>query len=181
MSNKSSLTSVVSVPEHVKKWERIDDHDPLAQLHSRFWGTSMREEEEAWRAKERLSPAASNDNRKPNEKLGNGTNEGEDIIVDPSPPCHPRAKSGGGGGGGGGGGSTSGKGKQRETLPPVPPEAPGDGNGDDNDNDNDDDDTIPGCYVLDFNNDGIGIKRIWVRVSVFLFGKTSGVFMNMIG
>ena len=32
MSNESSLISVVSVPEYVKKWKRIDDHSPLAQL-----------------------------------------------------------------------------------------------------------------------------------------------------
>ena len=126
MSNESSLISVVSVPEFLKKWERIDDHDPLAHLHSRFWGTSMQEEEEAWRAQERLSPAPSNNNPKPNEKLGNspGTDESED---------------------------------------------------------DDDDDIIPGCYALDINNDAISIKSLWVRVSVFLLGKMSGVFTSMIG
>ena len=46
MSNESSLIFVVSVPEYVKKWERIDDHSPFAQLHSRF-GASMQEEEDA--------------------------------------------------------------------------------------------------------------------------------------
>lgn len=100
MSSESSLTSVVSIPEFLEKWERVADHNPLAQLHSRFWGTSMQEEEEAWRA----------NNRKPNENLGNGIDE------------------------------------------------------------SDDDDIIPGCYVLDINNDAIWIKSIWVRVSVFLIG-----------
>jgi hypothetical protein len=112
MSSESSLTSVVSIPEFLEKWKRVADHNPLAQLHSRFWGTSMQEEEEAWRA----------NNRKPNENVGNGIDESED---------------------------------------------------------DEDDDIIPGCYVLDINNDAICIKRIWVRVSVFLLGKTSGVFTNM--
>jgi hypothetical protein len=125
MSSESSLTSVVSVPQCVEKWVRLDGH-PLAQLHSRFWGTSMQEEEEAWRAKERLNAAPagpSDNNRKPNENPGNGTDESED----------------------------------------------------------DDDDITPGCYVLDINNDAIRIKRIWIRVSVFLLGDLSGVFTNMIG
>jgi hypothetical protein len=130
MSSESSLTSVVSIPHYVEKWVRLDDH-PLAQLHSKFWGTSMQEEEEAWRAKERLTPAPSDNNRKPNEKPGNGTDESEDA--------------------------------------------------EDDDDDDDDDDIIPGCYVLEINNDAIGIKRIWVRVSVFPLGKMSGVFTNMIG
>jgi hypothetical protein len=119
----STLASVVSIPEFLEKWEKVDDDYPLAQLHSKFWGTSMQEEEDAWRAKERLTPTPSDDNRKPNEKPGNGTDESED----------------------------------------------------------DDDDIIPGCYVLDINNDGIEFKSIWVRVSVFLLGKLSGVFMNVVG
>src|SRR6266576_5111696 len=122
MSSESSLTSVVYIPQCLEKWERFDDHYPLAQLHSRFWGTSMQEEEEAWRAKEWLAPAGDN-NRKPNENPGNSIDESED----------------------------------------------------------DDDDIIPECYVLDINNDAISIKSIWVRVSLFLLGRMSGVVTNMIG
>ena len=48
----SSLDAVVSIPEHAEKWPRLDDNKPLAQLHTKFWGTSMAEEEEAWRAKQ---------------------------------------------------------------------------------------------------------------------------------
>ncbi|KAI0280169.1 hypothetical protein BGY98DRAFT_964997 [Russula aff. rugulosa BPL654] len=92
-SSESSLSSVVSFPD---------------SLHSKFWGTNMQEEEEAWRAKERLSPAPCqcDNNRKPNENPGNGTDESEDE---------------------------------------------------------DEDTVLPGCYVLDINNDGIDLKSIWVR------------------
>jgi hypothetical protein len=88
MSSESSLTPVVSVPQYEKKWERLDDH-PLVQLHSRFWGTSMQEEEEAWRAKEGLTaaPGSSDNNRKPNEKPGNGTDKSEDDG-DITPGCY---------------------------------------------------------------------------------------------
>jgi len=50
----------------------------------------MQEEEEAWRAKERLNPAPgpSDNNRKPNENPGNGTDESEDDDDDITPGCY---------------------------------------------------------------------------------------------
>ena len=116
----------MSFPDYVEKWAKLDDDHPLAQLHSKFLGTNMQEEEEAWRAKERLTPAPCqcDKNRKPNENSGNGTDESEDE---------------------------------------------------------DEDTVLPGCYVLDINNDGIDLKSIWVRVSVFILGKMSSVFTNTIG
>jgi hypothetical protein len=82
MSSESSLTSVASLPQFVEKWERLDDREPLTQLHSRFWGTStMQEEEEEWRAKERSTSAPGN-NRK---KSGNGTDKSDDDDEEITP------------------------------------------------------------------------------------------------
>lgn len=44
-----------------------------------------------------------------------------------------------------------------------------------------DDDITPGCYVLDIDNELIGIKRIWVRVSPFTMGEINIVFTNLLG
>jgi hypothetical protein len=52
----------------------LDDDHPLDRLHSRFWGT----EEDA---KERLTPAPCNNNRKSNETPGKG-DESEDVDKD---------------------------------------------------------------------------------------------------
>lgn len=58
--------------------------------------------------------------------------------------------------------------KETSTLAPGPSnnnqkpnENPGNGSTDENDDDNDD--IIPGCYVLDIDNDALKIKRIWIR------------------
>ena len=63
MSKESSLTSVVSIPEDVEKLDRLENHRPLTQLHSRFSGRGMQEEKEAWRAKERLILSMISDGR----------------------------------------------------------------------------------------------------------------------
>lgn len=45
---ESNFTSVVSYTP-LGQWPRIDDHEPLAQLHAKFWGISMLHEEQEWR------------------------------------------------------------------------------------------------------------------------------------
>jgi hypothetical protein len=52
MSQGSSLASVVgSTPEELNEWASrlVDDDEELAQLHTRFWGKSMADEETEWR------------------------------------------------------------------------------------------------------------------------------------
>ena len=45
----ASLASVVVIPErHVKGWIILDSSELLAQLHAKFWGTGM-PEDDAWR------------------------------------------------------------------------------------------------------------------------------------
>ena len=62
---------------------KLDDHEPLAGLHAKFWGTSMQDEEEAWHVKERSAPAPRDNKWKQNEKPGNGTNKREDDDIGP--------------------------------------------------------------------------------------------------
>jgi len=45
----ASLVSVVSIPERLGGWQRVDVHEKLGKLHAKFWG-KMSTEEEAWRA-----------------------------------------------------------------------------------------------------------------------------------
>ena len=98
---ESSLDSIISNPECIGKWWKFRDSQPLAQLHTKFWGKDLSKEEEAWRAEQ-----------------------------------------------------------QQLMTPDV---------GDDESED--DDDITSGCYVLDIDNDGISIDRIWVRVSAFTWVK----------
>ena len=45
----ASLASVVVIrKEHVKGWIILDSSNPLAQLHAKFWGTGM-PEDDRWR------------------------------------------------------------------------------------------------------------------------------------
>ena len=88
MSSESSLASIVSIPQFAEKWDKLDDHEPLAQLHARFWGTSMQEEEEEWRIKERLAPTPHDNKQEPNKKPCNGTNEREGNNDDIIPGCY---------------------------------------------------------------------------------------------
>jgi hypothetical protein len=98
---ESSLDSIISNPECIGKWWKFRDGQPLAQLHTKFWGKDLSKEEEAWRA---------------------------------------------------------------EQQQPMTPDVGGDES-------EDDDDITSGCYVLDIDNDGISIDRIWVRVSAFTWVK----------
>jgi hypothetical protein len=45
----ASLASVVSIPERLGGWQRLDDKERLGELHAKFWG-KMSEEETTWRA-----------------------------------------------------------------------------------------------------------------------------------
>jgi hypothetical protein len=56
-ASESSLASVVFIPERLGKWQRLDDSEPLAQLHKTFWGKSMPIAEEELRVEK---PLASN-------------------------------------------------------------------------------------------------------------------------
>jgi hypothetical protein len=53
------LDFVVTIPNRLERWKMLDVDEPLSQLHSRFWGTSMVDEEEAWRAQRPTSDSTS--------------------------------------------------------------------------------------------------------------------------
>ena len=55
----TSLDSVV-FPERIDRWTKLCDNQPLAQLHVKFWGKSMAEEEEAWHARQHSTSNLSN-------------------------------------------------------------------------------------------------------------------------
>ena len=52
ISTGTSLDSVETFLNLSKRWTKLCDDQPLAQLHAKFWGKSMAEEEEAWRARQ---------------------------------------------------------------------------------------------------------------------------------
>ena len=97
----ASLASVVVIPKrHMEGWKRLDNSELLAELHAKFWGKGM-PEEDGWR--------------------------------------------------------------------------------DDNTTESEDDDIRPGCRVLDIDNKAITqMKKIWVRVSVFLIGEGSVTLCSLI-
>ena len=70
----SSLASVVFNPERLEKWGRLGDSEPLAELHAKFWGKSMAEEENAWRVKQQSTSD-------PGEGEDDNTDEGEDDDI----------------------------------------------------------------------------------------------------
>jgi translation initiation factor RLI1 len=45
MSN-TELSSIVYVPSYLEQFQKLDSGDLLAQLHSKFWGTGMAENEQ---------------------------------------------------------------------------------------------------------------------------------------
>jgi len=47
--SESGLTSVVLIPERTGKWPKLNDVEPIAQFHRKFWGKSMVDEEQEWR------------------------------------------------------------------------------------------------------------------------------------
>jgi hypothetical protein len=51
----ASLASVVSIPERLGDWQRLDDKEKLGELHAKFWG-KMSQEEAAWRAASEHQP-----------------------------------------------------------------------------------------------------------------------------
>ena len=55
----TSLDSVV-FPDQIDRWTKLCDNQPLAQLHIKFWGKSMAEEEEAWCARQHSTSNLSN-------------------------------------------------------------------------------------------------------------------------
>jgi hypothetical protein len=48
----SSLASVVYVPAGEPSWEKVDAAFNVAQFHRKFWGTGMKDEEDARRNRE---------------------------------------------------------------------------------------------------------------------------------
>jgi hypothetical protein len=72
-ADRTSLASVVTIPSYSKKWRKLDHNDPLAQLHSKFWGKGMAKEEEARRVQQQstFNPREMDDD-------GNGADESED-------------------------------------------------------------------------------------------------------
>jgi hypothetical protein len=52
-----SLASVVRIPARMGTWPKLDDEESLAQLHAKFWGKSMAEEEQEWRNAQSPIPA----------------------------------------------------------------------------------------------------------------------------
>lgn len=81
MSKEASLTSVVSIPNLVEKWLKLNDYDPLAQLYSKFWGISV-QTEGAWGTKEILpsTPSSDKSNKKP-EKGNSGSKDNDGEII----------------------------------------------------------------------------------------------------
>jgi hypothetical protein len=59
MSDSSSLASVVHVES--RKWEKLADDYPLAVFHRRFWGKSMKDEEEEWQKTQPQTESQSKD------------------------------------------------------------------------------------------------------------------------
>ena len=47
-SVSSSLTSGVFIPSRLPRWPKIDDDEPYAMLHKKFWGKAMADEERQW-------------------------------------------------------------------------------------------------------------------------------------
>jgi hypothetical protein len=68
-----SLASVVRIPSSLEKWQKLDHNDPLAQMHSKFWGKGMAKEEEARRAQQQ-----STSNPREMGDDGDGADESED-------------------------------------------------------------------------------------------------------
>jgi len=97
---KSDFASVVRVIDRLEQWSKVVVDEPLAQMHAKFWGKSMEDEEREWRNTP-LTPA-----------IG-GELEGDermDVEVDDVS-----------------------------------------------------DTTIPGCYVLNIDVDGLEFSKIWIR------------------
>ena len=53
---ESNFTSVVRFAP-LGRWPKIDDYQPFAQLHKKFWGISMLHEEQQWRNSQQPIPA----------------------------------------------------------------------------------------------------------------------------
>jgi len=43
------LASVVRLPKYLTQWPLLEEDEPLAQLHAKFWGKDMADEEQRWR------------------------------------------------------------------------------------------------------------------------------------
>jgi hypothetical protein len=46
--SESGFALVVRIPRRMGLWPKLDDEEPLTQLHAKFWGTSMADEEREW-------------------------------------------------------------------------------------------------------------------------------------
>jgi hypothetical protein len=71
-ASASSLDSIISDPECIEKWRRLSDSHPLAQLHAKFWGKDLAEEEEAWRAKQQSTSDPSDDESEDDDDITSG-------------------------------------------------------------------------------------------------------------
>jgi hypothetical protein len=83
-AERALLASAVSIPGYLKKWQKLDHSDPLAQLHSKFWGKVMaKDSEEEARRVERQSThnlreiGDDGDESKGNEPVGAGKSKGD--------------------------------------------------------------------------------------------------------
>ena len=45
----SDFASVVDSSEHLTPWQLLPESNPFAQLHAKFWGKDMADEEQRWR------------------------------------------------------------------------------------------------------------------------------------
>ena len=84
MSDSSSLASVVRV-NFRKKWQKLADGYSLALFHARFWGKSMKDEEEEWRKAQphiEGQPEDEDESRYEGKGKGRMIDEDEDEAMD---------------------------------------------------------------------------------------------------
>ena len=141
MSDSSSLASVVHVES--RKWEKLADDYPLAVFHRRFWGKSMKDEEE-WQKTQSQTESQSKDEDEDryegkaiddddNETMEEYEGKGKDNSID----------------------EDEGKGKGRA----IDNKAMEEDELEDQATDEDEDD-IPGCYPFSV---GIEDITVWIR------------------
>jgi hypothetical protein len=76
------FASVVRVTTHLPKWILLDDDEPLALLHSKFWGKSLMCEEPPWGNRQPQVSPQLGDEAQPMDVDGDG--DDDDIITGPS-------------------------------------------------------------------------------------------------
>jgi len=149
--SESGLSSVVLIPERMSRWLKLNEVEPMAQFHRRFWGKSMADEEQEWRNAQPSIPDSAGERRDEgcDEKMYEGDGEVREAVDV--------------------GGDEDGDQRMEEDNDEVDKSVGADKDGDairDGDVDEimgEDDDIIPGCYALRINIEGIEQKEIWIR------------------